>query len=235
MSKNIEFKDNSLHMTKAYLEGSGFAELKHQGWAFMLSRHPELVEKFLKYSQWEDLDGSDWVKILSKQAELAKYCNWSKLHFSEWKLLFAFSVKFADKCPWSSLEIVQVDELLRLHPELASYAGIENPHAIYVLNNEPDEYDAVNLSMSEVPPVPIFAVMAYVLQRFFDYSADSAKKKTAEIYSNHKTLIAVHSDDFAKYRCGLLHKCLKNGGLPLTCTFEPVREDGFKLELRSSL
>ena len=232
MSKIIEFKDNSLHMTKAYLEGSGFAELGHQGWAFMLSRHPELVEKFLKYSQWEDLDGSDWVKILSKQPELAKYCAWEKLKFPDWKLLFVFTIQFADKCPWGSFEIVQVDELLRLNPALASHAGVENPHAIYILNHEPDEYDAVNRSMSEVPPVPIFAVMAYVLQRFFDYSITDAKKKTAEIYSNHRTLIAVHSDDFAKYRIGMLRKCLMHGGLPLVCTLEPYSEIRLKLELR---
>ena len=233
MSKIIEFKDNRLHKTKAYPDGSSFAGLGHHGWAFMLSRHPELVEKFLKYSQWKDFDGSDWTKILSKQPVLAKYCDWAKLKFPDWKNLFAFTVKFADKCPWGGFEMVEADELLRLHPELAQYAGVSDPYLLYILNNEPidDKAEAVNLSMSEEPLVPIFAIMAFVLQRFFDYSSDDAKQKTREIYRNHKTLIAVHSRDFAQLRWGVLAKCIHNGGLPLSCTVESYHNrNNLKLE-----
>ncbi len=229
-----ELKDNGWHKTKtkAYLDGSSFAELGHQGWAFMLSRHPKLVSEFLKHSQWGDFDGSDWGKILSKQPEMAKYCDWSKLKFHDWKNLFSYTYQFAEKCPWNDLEMVQTDELLRLHPTLSSHAGLDNPYAIYILNDEPDKDDDVNSSMNEELLVPIYAVMAFVLQRFFDYSSAEAKIKTREIYSGHKTLIAVHAEDFAKLRWGVLLKCLKNGGLPLNCTVEPYTENKLKLEMR---
>ena len=210
-------------------------KLEHQDWAHVLSKRPELVFEFLKHSHWKDLDGSDWVKILSNQPELAKYCDWSKLHFPEWKSLFTFTLQFAEKCTWSSFEMVQTDELLRLYPELASYAGINDPYVIYTLNNEPidEKCDAVTQSMlPDEDIVPIFAVMAFVLQRFFDYSADDAKQKTREIYRNHRTLIAVHAQDFAKLRWGVLYKCLQNGGLPLNCTVEPYTENRLKLEMR---
>lgn len=182
-----------------------------------------------------DVSGEDWVTILSNQPEMAKYCDWSKLHFPEWKSLFTFTLQFAEKCTWSSFEMVQTDELLRLHPELASYAGINDPYVIYTLNNEPidDKNDAVTQSMlPDEDIVPIFAVMVFVLQRFFDYANAEAKKKTAEIYRNHKTLIAVHAQDFAKLRWGVLYKCLQNGGLPLSCTVEPYNRNNLKLEMR---
>ena len=130
--------------------------------------------------------------------------------------------------------MVQTDELLRLHPELASYAGINDPYCIYALNNEPiDKDDAVTQSMlPDEDIVPIFAVMSFVLQRFFDYSAEAAKQKTREIYRNHRTLIAVHAQDFAKLRWGVLYKCLQNGGLPLSCTVEQYSRNNLKLEMR---
>ena len=132
--------------------------------------------------------------------------------------------------------MVQTDELLRLHPELASYAGVSDPYLLYILNNEPidDKDNAVNLSMlPDEDIVPIFAVMSFVLQRFFDYSADDAKQKTREIYRNHKTLIAVHPKDFAQLRWGMLAKCIHNGGLPLSCTVESYHNrNNLKLEMR---
>ena len=211
-------------------------KLEHQDWAHVLSKRPELVFEFLKHSQWKDLDGDDWVKVITNQPEMAKYCDWSKLHFSEWKNLLAFTDQFAEKCPWKDFEMVETDELLRLHPELASYAGINDPYCIYALNNEPidDKDDAVTQSMlPDEDIVPIFVVMSFVLQRFFDYSSDDAKQKTREIYRNHKTLIAVHPKDFAQLRWGVLAKCIHNGGLPLSCTVESYHSrNNLKLEMR---
>ena len=54
----------------------------------------------IKDSDWERIDGKNWVGLLKWQPHLASHCAWDKLDGSDWAKLLALYPEFAEKCDW---------------------------------------------------------------------------------------------------------------------------------------
>lgn len=204
-----------------------FEKLTPQDWAHVLSLHPDLAPEFLHYGKWDDFDGSDWVTLL-QQPELAEYCNWNKLEFPDWRALFGFTDEFAAKCPFENFEPEEMDELLRLYPELTPYSGLNDPYLLYIVNEQPIS------SMADNDDIPFgilpedkskeSAALSLLLQTVLGYSPAESYVKTAGIRRNQKSVIAVYAGDFAQHKIEPLRTALRLIRLPLRCISEPFDE-----------
>lgn len=205
-----------------------FEKLTTQDWANVLVDHPELVQVFLRYGTWAVFDGPDWVTLL-QQPELAEYCDWNKLEFPDWRALFSFTDEFAAKCPFENFEPEEMDELLRLYPELTPYSGLNDPCLLSILNEQPFA------SMADDDDIPFgilpkdnskeSAALALLLQNVLGCSPAESYAKTAGIRCNQKSVIAVFAGDLAQHRLEQLRAALRLVQLPLKCISEPFDED----------
>ena len=74
-----------------------------------------------KYCNWDELDGSDWERLLSLRPEFAKYCNWNKLNYQNWQTLLRSYPEFAEHCGWKWLDHLGWVRLLIDRPEFAEH------------------------------------------------------------------------------------------------------------------
>ncbi len=223
-------------VNNALIKDCPFEKLSHQDWAHVIAEIPELVPKFLDYGKWEDFDGSDWV-VLLEQPELRKYCDWSKLKFAEWKMIFSYIYDLDEKCPFADFKPEEIDDLLRLYPELTPYTGLKNPHQLYIVNKHPiyivnNHPITANADDDEIPFGPIpedksaeSQELSCLLQEVIGFSKSESYWKTAGIRRNRKSIVAVYAGDLAQHKFEQLKTALRNIQLPLTCGSEPFNEE----------
>ncbi len=211
----------------ARLKDCPFNKLKPVDWAHILSFHPELAPEYLRGSKWDDFDGSDWVTLL-QQPELAEYCDWSKLGFSDWRALMGFTDEFVAKCPFENFEPEEIDELLRLYPELTPYAGLKDPYMLYILNEQPiastADDDDIPFGILPRDNSKESAALSLLLQTVLGCSPAESHAKTAWIRHSPKSVIAVYARDFAQHQRERLDAALRLVQLPLNCISEPFDE-----------
>jgi ATP-dependent Clp protease adapter protein ClpS len=217
-----------INVNNALIKHCPFEKLSRKDWAFVIAELPELVSKFLDYGKWEDFDGSDWV-ILLEQPELRKYCDWSKLKFAEWKMIFSYIYDLDEKCPFADFKPEEIDDLLRLYPELTPYTGLKNPYQLYIVNNHPITATADD---DEIPFGPIpedksaeSHELSCLLQEVIGFSKSESYRITAGIRRNRKSVVAVYAGDLAQHKFEQLSAALRSIKLPLTCGSEPFNEE----------
>lgn len=210
-----------------------FEIFEHRAWAGILSENPALLPEFLKHSKWDIFDGDDWL-ILLTHPEFVPFCDWNKLHFIDWKRLFAFTTKFADKCPWSDFDHVETEELLRLHPQLTSYAGLHDPQVIYIINDYPLKQEKGKNDAIPFGSLPLLEdtqqslILCTILKQYFGYSLIEALQKKEDILKRHKTFVLICDGVTADIQLEYLSQIIRNAKLPIYCTCEPFRDGIFR-------
>ncbi len=210
-----------------------FERLEHRAWTGILSEYPTFLPEFLKHSKWDIFDGDDWL-ILLTHPEFVDFCDWSKLKFQEWKRLFSFTTKFADKCPFVDFDLIETEELLRLHPELTPYSGLNEPQIFYIQNDYP-----IKSEVGETPDIPFKSLpkledtaqslkLYVTLKYFFGYSDLDAIKKKDEILRSYKTFVGIYEWYLAELNLKLLPKVFCDNSLPIRCSAEPFNEAIFR-------
>lgn len=82
----------------------------------------------MQESDWDKLDGKDWVGLLRWKPNLAKYCRWSKLDGSNWARLLEMYPEFAGKCDWEKTKNWTSRDwamLIRSKPEYATFERMQ--------------------------------------------------------------------------------------------------------------
>ena len=64
-------------------------------WERLIVAKPEMAEKF---TNWDQLGGFAWARILSRRPEFADRCDWTKLKPLAWRQLLIRQPQFANKC-----------------------------------------------------------------------------------------------------------------------------------------
>ena len=82
----------------------------------------------MQESDWDKLDGKDWVGLLRWKPNLSKYCRWSKLDGSNWARLLEMYPEFAEKCDWEKTKNWTSRDwamLIRSKPEYATFERMQ--------------------------------------------------------------------------------------------------------------
>lgn len=212
-------------------------KLTPSDWAHILATYPDLVSEFQRHYSWNDFNGSDWAAILPQQPDFAEYCEWSKLEFKDWLSLYSFTDEFHDKCPFEYFEPEEVDQLVRLFPELTPYSGLIDPQLLYIVNEQPiiseEEYDKDDddipiRALPRLPETPDSKKLSETLRLILGYSASEANKKTENIRHYNESLVAVYAREYAASQMEQLTEALKHIKLPLTCIAEPFNIELFE-------
>ena len=96
-----------------------FSDLNGSQWVKLLIEEPELADE----CAWEKLNGEDWATLLSERADFASMCecaDWEKLEGGDWQRLLIKRPEFADKCDWDKLEGDDWTSLLMENPDFAN-------------------------------------------------------------------------------------------------------------------
>ena len=94
-------------------------ELDGEEWVVLLSLHPARAE----FCDWSRLNGENWVDLLTSRPEFAKKCPWEKLDGKAWRRLLVMRPQFAEHCRWEKLGEEEWERLLTARPELEAYRG----------------------------------------------------------------------------------------------------------------
>lgn len=93
------------------------SELELEGfqWVDLLSCHPEVGDR----CEWEKLSGRNWSFLLEELPQFADRCNWAELTGAHWSRLLRKQPQFADRCDWSRLDDNDWSALLAEQPQFA--------------------------------------------------------------------------------------------------------------------
>ena len=88
---------------------------------FRLWRLRHGYTQFEKHCNWNEIQGSDWAKLLTYKSKYAKYCDWNKLDYYDWVMLLDNHPRFIKYCNAEMLGKLNWEYLIQRHPQLKVY------------------------------------------------------------------------------------------------------------------
>jgi len=83
--------------------------------------------QFAEHCPWDEMNGDNWMYLLSEQPQYAEKCDWSKLKGENWAILLSWQPQFADKCDWKKLKSNHWAILLYFQPQFKKYRETLKP------------------------------------------------------------------------------------------------------------
>jgi hypothetical protein len=96
-------------------------ELDGMDWVILLSNRPSRADR----CRWERLNGDNWATLLAVRPQFEDKCAWEKLGGRAWSKLLSVRPRFAKRCPWEKLGESDWKRLLAAQPQLAGHQSAQ--------------------------------------------------------------------------------------------------------------